>query len=267
MSRRRADASDNSDMGMRVNIAADRAAAAIQSIRDLEAQLRYAEAFRKRNGRPFIAVSYAQSIDGSIASRDRDPIALSGPQSSVLTHRIRACCDSILVGIGTVLADDPQLSVRRVKGKNPLPIVLDTRLRIPLGAKLVARAESVSLIIAGPQNGQERRRAVEAAGAKPLTCATGEDGRIDLVALMALLAETKINSVMVEGGARVITSFLRARLVDQFIITLTPRLIGGLQVIDADGFRPADCLDLDHVHYQRLDDDIIMWARPAWRTE
>ncbi len=252
---------------MKINIAADSAAAAIQSIQDLEAQLRYAEAFRIRNGRPFIAVSYAQSIDGSIASRSRDPIALSGPQSSVLTHRIRACCDSVLVGIGTVLADDPQLSVRRVEGKNPIPIVLDTRLRIPLCANLVARAGSVSLIVAGPENEEARRRAVEAAGAKPVTCATGEDGRIDLFALVALLSEMKINSVMVEGGARVITSFLRSKLVDQFIITLTPRLIGGLQVIDADGFRPADCLDLDHVHYQRLDDDIIMWARPVWGTE
>ena len=90
----------------------------IQSVECLERQLKDTAAFRARHNRPFIAVSYAQSIDGSIASRNKEPIALSGPKSSLLTHQIRACCDSILIGIGTVLADNPRLSVRKIRDQN-----------------------------------------------------------------------------------------------------------------------------------------------------
>ena len=94
----------------------------IESIEDLRACLSMAEAFRAGHGRPFITVSYAQSVDGSIAAGDRLPIQLSGPEAAVLTHQIRAASDAILIGIGTLLADDPQLTVRLSEGSNPQPI-------------------------------------------------------------------------------------------------------------------------------------------------
>jgi riboflavin biosynthesis pyrimidine reductase len=99
-----------------------------------------------------------------------------------------------------------------------------------------------------------------------LACATGPDGKIDLFALMDLLAAMKINSVMVEGGARVITSFVNARLVDQFIITIAPKLVGGLPVLNSRELELAQHLVCDQVHYQHLGNDIIVWARPGWKT-
>ena len=238
----------------------------IQSIECLKSQMQDAAEFRARYNRPFVTVSYAQSIDGSIASRSKEPIALSGPRSLVLTHQIRACCDSILIGIGTVLADNPQLSVRKIKGRDPQPVVLDTHLRTPLDSKLVQRNDMNPWIINGQNHSNERIRALENAGAKPLRCSTGHDGKIDLNALMNLLSEMKINSIMVEGGAQVITSFVNSQLVDQFIITITPKLVGGLQVLNSNRFKALPYLDFKQVHYQHLDDDIIMWARPGWGT-
>jgi len=238
----------------------------IQSVECLERQLKDTAAFRARHNRPFIAVSYAQSIDGSIASRNKEPIALSGPKSSLLTHQIRACCDSILIGIGTVLADNPRLSVRKIIGQNPQPVILDTHLRTPLDSKLVQRKDMHPWIINAQDNSNKRVRDLQSAGARPMQCSTGRDGKINLNALMNLLSDMKINSIMVEGGAQVITSFVNSQLVDQFIITITPKLVGGLQVLNSERFKAAPYLDFKQVHYQHLDDDIIMWARPGWGT-
>jgi 3,4-dihydroxy 2-butanone 4-phosphate synthase/GTP cyclohydrolase II len=248
------------------DIAENRTDTCIHSIEDLKAQLHHAAQFRAKYDRPFITVSYAQSIDGSIASRDNEPLDLSGPQSWTLTHQVRAVCDAILIGIGTVLADDPQLSVRRVEGKNPQPIILDTHLRTPLDAKCVRREDVSAWLINGKTDSIANRRALEKVGAKPLTCATGPDGKIDLFALMALLSAMNVNSVMVEGGARVITSFLNAKLVDQFIITIAPKLVGGLQVLNSRGLEIAQYLECEQVHYQHLGNDIIVWARPGWKA-
>lgn len=248
------------------HIAENDADKSIRSIADLKAQLNYAAQFRAKYSRPFITISYAQSIDGSIASRDNAPLELSGPQSWTLTHQVRSVCDAILIGIGTVLADDPQLSVRRIDGKNPQPIILDTHLRTPLDAKCVQRDDVSTWIINGETDSIATRRSLEKVSARPLTCATGPDGKIDLDALMDLLAGMKINSVMVEGGARVITSFLNARLVDQFIITIAPKLVGGLSVLNSRGLEIAQSLECDQVHYQHLGNDIIVWARPGWKV-
>jgi GTP cyclohydrolase II len=239
----------------------------ISSVEDFKTQMQHAAFFRVMHQRPFITVSYAQSIDGSIASHKREPMALSGPKSLVLTHQIRACCDCILIGIGTVLADNPRLSVRWVEGQNPQPIILDTHLRTPLHSKLVQRTDLSPWIINGQDHPNENVRALKKAGATPLRCPTRHDGKIDLAALMGRLAEMKINSIMVEGGAQVITSFVNSQLVDQFIITITPKLVGGLQVFNSRGIEAATALDLKQIYYQLLDNDIIMWARPGWEEK
>jgi GTP cyclohydrolase II len=230
----------------------------------LENCLARAKGFCTKNSRPFIIISYAQSVDGSIASRNRLPIHLSGTESSILTHQIRAGCDAILIGIGTLLADDPQLTVRLVESRNPQPIILDTHLRTPLNAKLVKRSGLTSWIINEKNDTDSRAQALAKAGAEPVRCTTAEDGRIDLHALMAILAEKRVNSIMVEGGAKVITSFVNQRLVDQFIITVSPRLVGGLHAVDSGEMKFKPDLRLAHISYQRLGDDLIIWARPDW---
>jgi 3,4-dihydroxy 2-butanone 4-phosphate synthase/GTP cyclohydrolase II len=239
----------------------------IQSIQELRACLSQAKAFRIKHKRPFITVSYAQSIDGSIAAKSRRPMRLSGPQSLALTHQIRASCDAILIGIGTLLADDPQLTVRLIDGVNPQPIILDTGLRTPLTAKLVQRSDLSPWIINAANERSNRISKLTKAGATPLPCVKNRDGKINLFALMPMLAKMKINSVMVEGGARVITSFVRSRLVDQFIITVSPRLVGGLQVIDPGESKLEPNLLLDRVGYQHSGHDLIIWARPAGQNQ
>ena len=237
----------------------------IESIEDLKACLSTSEAFRARHNRPFITISYAQSVDGSIASRNRRPIRLSGPESAVLTHQIRAASDSILIGIGTLLADDPRLTVRLAEGRNPQPIILDTHLRTPLSARLVTQSDLSPWIINAKDNRSNRIEALKNAGATPLPCVTGRGGKIDLHALMTMLAEMQVNSIMVEGGAKVITSFVHSRLIDQFIITVSPRLVGGLPVIDSNGLNLNTNLTLGNLIYQRLGNDLIIWTRPDWK--
>ena len=234
---------------------------------ELQDCLAQAAAFRRRMGRPFVTVSYAQSIDGSIASRERQPIRLSGQLSMVLTHRLRARFDAILVGIETVLADNPHLTVRCAEGRNPQPVVLDTHLRIPIQSNLVQRSDLSCYVVSGRNGPHERIDALTRAGVTVLPCQLGSDGKIDLPCLMRLLAERGVNSLMVEGGARVITSFIRARLVDQFIITIAPTLIGGLCVIDGPGLQSFAQLRLEHVHYQHLGEDCILWAKPNWTRQ
>jgi len=239
--------------------------ARIDSIERLESCLADANAFRIKNKRPFITVSYAQSIDGSIATRSRQPIGLSGRESAVLTHRIRACSDAVLIGIGTLLSDDPQLNVRLAAGSNPQPIVLDTHLRTPLNARLVKRPDARPWIINAEDNRGGQSLALAEAGSKPICCAASPDGKIDLQALMKILAAKQINSIMVEGGARVITSFVNCRLVDQFIVTVSPRFVGGLPVIDSEGRKFEPHLELAEVSYHQAGDDLIIWARPKWQ--
>ena len=236
----------------------------IESIEDFKACLTGAEAFRINHNRPFITVSYAQSVDGSIASGNRAPIQLSGPESAVLTHQIRAASDAVLIGIGTLLADDPRLTVRLAEGSNPQPIILDTHLRTSPNARLVEQSDPSPWIINAKGIRSNRIEALKTAGATPLPSVTGRDGKIDLHALMAMLAEMQVNSIMVEGGAKVITSFVDSRLIDQFIITISPRLVGGLPVIDANGLNLNTDLSLGHVSYQRSGNDLIIWTRPDW---
>ncbi len=234
----------------------------VDSIEGLESCMAGTKAFRKSNGRPFITVSYAQSVDGSIATRNRQPIGLSGPESMLLTHQIRACSDAILIGIGTLLADDPRLNVRLVDGNSPQPVVLDTHLRTPLNAKLVQRPDTRPWLINAAGKHSRQFLALQRAGSMPILCDTDRDGTIDLHALMQVLAARKINSVMVEGGAQVITSFVNAGLVDQFVVTISPRFVGGLSVLNSNGIHFDANLELTDVSYRSMGDDLIIWARP-----
>lgn len=219
-----------------------------------------AETFRIAQKRPFILVSYAQSVNGSIAAANREPIHLSGQESLLLTHRLRSLCDTILVGIGTILSDDPQLTTRLVKGPNPQPIVLDSRLRMPRNARLLEDPGRSAWIVCDQKTRDSKIEQFQTSGATILPCATDGNGKIQMIALMELLAEREINSVMVEGGARIIRSFISSRLVDQFIITISPKLLKGLPVLEEN----FEYVSLADVSYQQLGDDIILSAKPIW---
>ncbi len=211
-------------------------------------------------GLPFVTLTYAQSLDGSIASATGQPLALSGPQAMTLTHALRATHDAILVGIGAVLADDPQLTVRLVAGPHPQPVVLDSHLRFPPQARLLQHPRGVWIATTSAAS------AAHAPGnAELLQVATGADGKVDLADLLRRLAVRGIRSVMVEGGATVIGSFLRQRLADYVVVTVTPRYVDGLPGLTGAPAHGAGALpQLHEVGYTPAGDDLIVWGEPVW---
>jgi len=217
--------------------------------------------------RPFVTVSYAQSIDGSIAAIPDHPLALSGDQSRSLTHSLRAAHNAILVGIGTVLADNPALTVRYSSGENPQPVILDSRLRFPLFSSMLEKPARPPWIFTLPDSDPARMRILESAGARIFrTAHPGQtNGKVELCQVLARLKELQIKSVLVEGGAQVITSFLESRFIDQFIITIAPVLIGGVRAFETGWNRRSLNLPrLRDIHREILGEDIMVMGTPSW---
>ncbi|MBI3960572.1 MAG: GTP cyclohydrolase II [Chloroflexi bacterium] len=190
-----------------------------------------AAAHHQRTGHPFVTLSYAQSLDGCVAGQPGKHLDISAPLSLTMTHALRAAHDGILVGIGTALADDPSLTVRRVEGDNPQPVVVDSHLRLPATARLLQMSRGVWIATtdAAPL---EPQQALEAAGAQILRLPTTQDGRVDLGALLACLGKMGMRSLMVEGGPSILTSFLAARLADYAVVTVAPFFVGGVHAVN-----------------------------------
>ena len=207
-----------------------------------------------------MTLSYAQSLDGSIAAEPGKPLQLSNPKSQALTHRLRSMHDAVLVGINTLLSDDPRLTVRLVSGKNPQPIVLDSRLRSPLEARLL-RPPCVPPIIATTEHANAvREKGLRAAGAHVARLGSQPNGMVDLHMLLRHLYELGIRSLMVEGGARVITDFLACQLVDQMIITIAPRFVGGSLAVKPSLPQTPGGGRLTNVQYESFGGDLVVYA-------
>jgi 3,4-dihydroxy 2-butanone 4-phosphate synthase/GTP cyclohydrolase II len=191
---------------------------------------------RPRPDRPYVLVKYAQTVDGRIATRTGDSKWISGEDERRVTHALRAACDAVLVGVGTVLQDDPRLTVRLVPGASPIRVVLDSTLRTPLHANVLSD-EAATIVVTRPGADPGRRAALHAAAvtvraARP--AARGVDVRDALAALRAFGVE----SVMVEGGSAVITSLFAAGLVDRLVVSVSPTIIGaGVEAVGALGIR------------------------------
>lgn len=210
--------------------------------------------------RPSITLSYAQSLDGSIALEKNTPLFLSGPASKQMTHHLRAEHDAILVGIGTILADDPQLTVRLAEGPDPQPIILDSRLRTPPESRIFQN-EQKPWIIAGREALTNRRKILEAVGATIHTLPLIKNGSIDLNALVDLLASEGIRRLMVEGGAHIIHSFLHQGIVDQLVLTIAPVFVNGLRSMgDAGSAFRSPFPQINQPHWQMFASDLVLWG-------
>jgi 3,4-dihydroxy 2-butanone 4-phosphate synthase/GTP cyclohydrolase II len=211
--------------------------------------------------RPFVTVSYAQSLDGSIARRDGRPLTLSSPPSLFRTHALRARHDGLLVGVGTVLADDPQLTVRHAAGPDPQPVILDTHLRTPLPARVLSNPRR-PWFLAGSPVAAARRAPLVAAGAQVLDTVRTPEDLIDLPAALSLLAGRGLRSLMVEGGSRVLHSFLAARLVDWVVITLAPTFAAGKPALSAvEGPSvPGELPGIRLLGWEPSGPDLILWG-------
>lgn len=209
--------------------------------------------------RPFVTLSYAQSLDGSITVQRGRPTAISGSESMRFTHQLRASHDGILVGIGTVLADNPSLTVRLVPGENPHPVILDSQLRCPPSIKLMARHPIIATL---PTADPARQAALEAAGAQVWHLPANKNGLVSLTALLPRLKEAGYHSLMVEGGSQVITSFLTTGMVDRVVVTVAPLYLGGLTAVEPQkaGQNGRFFPQLTNHQYHQVGKDLVLIA-------
>ncbi len=225
----------------------------------------------RRTRRPWVILKWAQSLDGKIATHAGDSQWITGPAARREAHRLRGRVDAVLVGIGTVLADDPDLTCRHVKPKRiATRIVLDGRLRIPRRAKLVRTARKTPVLIATTRTALRQRKGttdwLRSAGCNVIAL-PGRRGRVDLSALLDELGRREMTNVMVEGGGEVLGAFFDQDLADEALVFVAPKLIGGRRALDPLAGRGAasiaDAVTLHNPTRRRVGDDLMLSFRFA----
>ncbi len=212
--------------------------------------------------RPFVILKTAMTLDGKIATAAGESQWITSPEAREYTHELRDSCDGILVGIGTVLHDDPSLTTRLPDraGKNPVRIVLDSQARTPLDAKLVTDEQAETIIAVTAQAPKERVQALVEQGATVITA--GEGPHVDLPMLMQKLGEQEICSLLVEGGGSVNFSLLQAGLVDKVLAFVAPKIIGGraaITPVEGAGFAHlSEAVQLRGLQAQMIGPDVLL---------
>ncbi|MBW1782912.1 MAG: bifunctional diaminohydroxyphosphoribosylaminopyrimidine deaminase/5-amino-6-(5-phosphoribosylamino)uracil reductase RibD [Deltaproteobacteria bacterium] len=220
--------------------------------------------------RPFVIAKSALTMDGWTATSTGHSKWITNDTSRAFVHRLRDRVDAVMVGIGTVLSDDPSLTTRlsRGRGKDPLRIIVDTHLKTPLDAKIVTqRSTADTLIVIGQNERTGDREAFQTQGVSILVC-PAKGGRIDLSALMTRLGEMSVSSLLVEGGAAITGTMLRERLIDKFYIFVAPKLLGGddgIPMAAGPGPKTMDAsLVLKEIKVKRFGDDTLIRGYPAY---
>jgi len=211
-----------------------------------------------RTGRPFVTLKMAQTLDGRVATATGDSQWISSPWSLRLAHQLRAENDAVMVGAGTVRADNPALTVRLVKGKNPYRIVVSSRGELPKNSQLLRGNGDLRTIVATSASGV--RRLARMNRLKGLICwgvGRGKNGRLDPGDLIQQAAAFGLHSILVEGGSALATSLLKASLVDKVVLVLGPMIIGqGTPAIGDLGIRKlADGIVMERVSVERAGPD------------
>ena len=244
----------------------------VETYQSNEAEVLY-EAFAKHmtTGLPFVLAKFAMSLDGKIATRTGDSQWITGPQARSRVQRMRKELDGIMVGIGTTLADDPQLTARDDDGNalpvnlQPLRIVVDSDARTPPGARML-RQPGRTLIATAANPDAARVQALEEAGAEVLAF-PGTDGRVNLSELLEHLGREGSVSILVEGGGRVLGAMLDARLIDKVSVFIGPMLIGGAAArspVEGNGATTmADVLRLDRTAMEPIGPDWLITGYPS----
>lgn len=226
---------------------------------------------------PFVTLKTASTLDGRIASKSGDSKWITGAASREYVHQLRHRHQAIMVGIGTALADDPQLNTRLgVAALDPVRVVIDSRLRLPAHARMLqdggapvivfttAAAAAGTAVTAGVA--ADKRRELEAAGAEVVVAGDGE--QVDLALAMAELGRREIASVLLEGGGRLNGAMLDKRLIDKLILFLAPKIIGGAAApssFDFDGFaRMSEAVQLTRTSVRMFDEDICLTGYPVY---
>lgn len=215
---------------------------------------------------PFVFLKTAMTLDGKIATVNGHSQWISGQQARRRVHEMRNLCDGILVGIGTVLADNPQLTTRLpLGGKNPTRIVVDSMARTPVTAKVIQDGQSPTLIAVGPEAPSERINEIIRKGknVEILRVPYGPDG-LDLRNLLRQLGEREITNIMIEGGAKINFSALKANVVDKVYWFISPKIVGGSNAPGPVGGQGIASLDdahlLEDINVESIGDDILVSA-------
>ena len=215
---------------------------------------------------PFVTLKSAITLDGKIATRTGASQWITGELARQEGHRLRHAADAILVGIGTVLQDDPQLTARLPdqQGANPLRVIVDSTLRVPLQAQVAAVAsDRRTLIVTTARAPVAHSEALRTRGVEVVCLPAYDDGRVDLEALCRYLGERGVASVLVEGGATLSATLLRRRLVDKVLLFVAPKIIGGdgLSVVGPCGVETMEqVIHLRDVVSQCLGNDVLLEA-------
>ena len=209
---------------------------------------------------PFVTLKFACSLDGKIATVGGESQWISCEESRKFSHGLRDINDAILVGIGTVLADNPSLTTRLVDGKNPVRVIVDSNARIPLDAKVVTDKSARTILATTSNAPPEKISALKNCGVEILTAGDGQ--RVDLKFLMRELAAREITSVLVEGGGTIHFAMLEAQLVDKIFSFVAPKIIGGsnaLTAVAGAGFEKlSDAVNLENFSAQKIGTDLLL---------
>lgn len=213
-------------------------------------------------GRPLIALKTAMTLDGKIATYTGHSRWITSPESRQFVHCLRHQFDAILVGIGTILADDPQLTVRLPEiGVNPARVILDSKARTPISSQVVTDSQAPTLIVVTAQAPIERVEALRQTGAEVLCIPSSSEG-VDLTALFTILGQRSITSVLIEGGAGVNGAILEAGLADKLYWFIAPKLVGGREApspVAGNGVATMDqAWELEDTRWEFIGSDILL---------
>lgn len=222
------------------------------------------ESFNKyiTTGKPFVTMKLAATLDGKIATRTGDSKWIGSEKQREYAHRLRNQADAVMVGIGTVLTDNPRLNVR-LRGKTvrqPVPVVLDPGLRTPPESSILTLHGSV-FIVTGKSCDKRKREKLESAGAKILEISVDRQGFLNLNELLGMLGDYEITSLLIEGGSKTASHALRSGIVDKVVLFYAPKLIGadGLSMIGDLGIsNVADSLEIDRINVKRYGSEFMV---------
>ena len=210
---------------------------------------------------PFVILKVAATLDGKIATREGDSKWISGEASRHFVHRMRDQVDGVVVGIGTVLKDDPKLTARIKKGRDPYRIILDSRLRIPEGAQVIGNSSSKTIIATTELADRDKIERLEKKGVQILIL-NSEKGKVDLKKCLSKLGELGIMSLLVEGGSQVNGSFLDEGLIDKILFFFSPKLIGDREALGIFGGTGKatlkESIPLNELRVRRIGEDILI---------
>ena len=214
-----------------------------------------------QNKKPYVVMKYAMTMDGKIAAYTGESKWVTGEAARIHVQEQRLKYTGIMVGVGTVLADDPMLTCRLENSRNPVRIICDSHLRTPLTSKIVRTAKTIPTILASSSKDQQKIKNYEEMGCQVLYV-PGKNGHIDLNRLMELLGAAKIDSILLEGGGSLNWSALECGIVQKVQTYIAPKLFGGEEAktpVEGKGFPdPASAVLLKNSEMIRLGDDFLI---------